>query len=102
MLLQKYCFRMLNMIQLTFHECTNYFGCLSSQKPLREDRSKIILVEQLEAVFRNMSKKRFKVKKLWRSLSLRDLVCSIQKTSLLYPTDTPPPLFFLLNKKQLD
>lgn len=45
------------MIHLTFHECTSYFGCLSSQSPLREDRGKMILVKRLEADFRNMSNK---------------------------------------------
>lgn len=56
------------MIHLTFHDCTSYFGCLSSQSPLWEDRGKMILVKRLEADFRNMSNKVKKKKKCFGEL----------------------------------
>lgn len=87
------------MIHLTFHDCTSYFGCLSSQSPLWEDRGKMILVKRLEADFRSMSNKVKKKKMLWRALCFRDLVCSIQNTSLLYPVCIFFP--FLSNKKKI-
>lgn len=59
----------------------------------------MILVKRLEADFRSMSNKVKKKKMLWRALCFRDLVCSIQNTSLLYPVCIFFP--FLPNKKKI-